>query len=63
MIKQLKEEHKMALNAATANGNQDSRPSLLSIVNPSIIRLNEGKHMSIVAEEGPMSVPSSPDHH
>lgn len=55
--------HKMAANAAMVNGNQDSRPSLLSIVNPSIIRLNEGKHMSIVAEEGPMSVPSSPDHH
>lgn len=53
----------MAVNAAMANGNQDSRPSLLSIMNPSIIRLNEGKHMSIVAEEGPMSVPSSLGHH
>ncbi|KAG0745759.1 hypothetical protein G6F57_001287 [Rhizopus arrhizus] len=59
VIKQLKEERKMAM----ANRNQDCRPSLLSFLNPSIIRLNEGKHMSIVAEEGPMSVPSSPDHH
>ncbi|KAI9340614.1 hypothetical protein BD770DRAFT_422260 [Pilaira anomala] len=55
VIKQLKKEHKMTVNAATANGNQDSRLNLLSIVNPSIIRLNEGKHMNIVAEEGPMS--------
>ncbi|KAI8646534.1 hypothetical protein BD408DRAFT_336494 [Parasitella parasitica] len=60
VIKQLKEEHKMAVNAAT--GSQGSRPSLLSVVNPSKIRLNEGKHMSIVAEEGPMSIPASPDH-
>ncbi|KAI7882130.1 uncharacterized protein EV154DRAFT_523166 [Mucor mucedo] len=61
VIKQLKKEHKMTVNAATANGNQDSRLNLLSIVNPSIIRLNEGKHMNVVAEEGPMSAPGSPD--
>ncbi|KAI9496390.1 hypothetical protein BDB00DRAFT_881992 [Zychaea mexicana] len=36
--------------------------SLTSIVDPVIVRLNEGKHMTIVADEGPMSVPGSPDH-
>ncbi|KAI9005466.1 hypothetical protein CLU79DRAFT_713129 [Phycomyces nitens] len=61
-IKQLKEEHKIAVNAPMANKNQECRPSLLSMVNPSIIRLNEGKHTSVVAEEGPMSMPCSPDH-
>ncbi|KAI9019528.1 hypothetical protein CLU79DRAFT_757669 [Phycomyces nitens] len=55
-IKQLKEEHKMAVNAATANRNHECRPSLLILVNTSIIRLNEGKHTSVVVEEGPMSM-------
>ncbi|KAI7880819.1 uncharacterized protein EV154DRAFT_540078 [Mucor mucedo] len=35
--------------------------NLSSIINPTIIRLNEGKHTSIVAEHGPMSVPNSPN--
>ncbi|KAI9486425.1 MAG: hypothetical protein EXX96DRAFT_626596 [Benjaminiella poitrasii] len=47
VIRQLKEEHKAAVNRS-----QDCKPSLLSFVNPSITGLNEGKHMSIVAEEG-----------
>lgn len=56
----MKEEHKEVVNAAMSNGCRDLRPSLL--INPSIIRLNEGKHMCVVAEEGPMSVPGSPNH-
>lgn len=59
-MKQLKEEHKTAVNAAASN--TDCSQCLLSFVNPSIIRLNEGKHMAAVAEEGLMSVPNSPDY-
>ncbi|KAI9273498.1 hypothetical protein EDC94DRAFT_510717, partial [Helicostylum pulchrum] len=54
VTKQLKEEHRMAVNGAARN-NHD----LLSFVKPNIIRLNEGKHLTVVAEE-PMSLPSSP---
>ncbi|KAI8971595.1 hypothetical protein BDF20DRAFT_907297 [Mycotypha africana] len=47
----------------TLANQRTKRPQKLSnIINPMIIRLNEGKHASIVAEHGPMSVPSSPIH-
>ncbi|CEG76176.1 hypothetical protein RMATCC62417_11108 [Rhizopus microsporus] len=61
VIKQLKEEHKTAVNATTTSSLNYSQ-SLLSLVNSSIIRLNEGKQMTAAAEEGLMSKPSSPDH-
>ncbi|KAG2217796.1 hypothetical protein INT45_001121, partial [Circinella minor] len=51
----LRAEHVSALRKTTKTGN------LTSIVNPVIIRLNEGKHMTIVADEGPMSIPGSPN--
>ncbi|KAG0928310.1 hypothetical protein G6F57_013565 [Rhizopus arrhizus] len=56
VLKELRQEHKTILRS------KDQRPQKLSsIVNPMIIRLNEGKHTSIVAEHGPMSVPNSPN--
>ncbi|CAO3601007.1 unnamed protein product [Absidia cylindrospora] len=50
MLKELKQEHKTILRS------KDRKPqNICSIINPIIIRLNEGKHTSIVAEHGPMS--------
>ncbi|CAO3695775.1 unnamed protein product [Rhizopus stolonifer] len=50
VLKELKQEHKAILRS------KDKRPrNLCSIINPTIIRLNERKHTSIVAEHGPMS--------
>ncbi|EIE91084.1 hypothetical protein G6F46_009389 [Rhizopus delemar] len=57
VLKELKQENKTILRS------KDKKPQkLCSIINPMIIRLNEGKHTSIVAEHGPMSVLSSPMH-
>ncbi|ORX48590.1 hypothetical protein DM01DRAFT_252525 [Hesseltinella vesiculosa] len=55
-LKQLKEEHKYALRSKDT----ESTLTLDILVDPMIIRLNEAKHASIVASEGPQSQPSSP---
>ncbi|KAI9313576.1 hypothetical protein BX666DRAFT_1864022 [Dichotomocladium elegans] len=55
VLKELKKEHKTILRSK-----DKERENLCRIVDPVIIRLNEGKHASIVAEHGPASVPSSP---
>ncbi|ORX43717.1 hypothetical protein DM01DRAFT_338917 [Hesseltinella vesiculosa] len=55
-LKELKEEHKHALRLK----NSQSAPTIDTLVDPIIIRLNESKHASIVASEGPQSQPSSP---
>ncbi|KAI9488790.1 hypothetical protein BDB00DRAFT_771874 [Zychaea mexicana] len=55
ILTQLKQEHKEVKSSNT------NCKSLLGSIDPVIIRLNEGKHLGIVADEGPMSVPPSPD--
>ncbi|KAL7318307.1 hypothetical protein PS15m_004541 [Mucor circinelloides] len=57
VLKELKQEHKTTLQS---KGKKPQK--LCNIINPMIIRLNEGKHANIVAEHGPMSVPSCPVH-
>ncbi|KAI8380236.1 hypothetical protein BD560DRAFT_323901, partial [Blakeslea trispora] len=57
VLKELKKDHKAILRSK-----DKERVSLCNIVDPVIIRLNEGKHAGIVAEHGPMSIPSSPIH-
>ncbi|KAG2216199.1 hypothetical protein INT45_000799 [Circinella minor] len=49
-LAQLKDEHKDALHSATC-GNR----AILNSVKPLMVRLNEGKHMTIVADEEPKS--------
>jgi hypothetical protein len=34
--------------------------NLLELIDPSIIRINEGEHTNIVADSGPQSAPASP---
>ncbi|KAI7848540.1 hypothetical protein BDC45DRAFT_450041 [Circinella umbellata] len=62
VVEALKTEHKDAmrkLSAASLNKEKRNKhTNLLNVVDPIIIRLNEGKHASVVAEHGP----SSPDH-
>ncbi|KAI9274479.1 hypothetical protein BDA99DRAFT_432317, partial [Phascolomyces articulosus] len=54
VLNELKQEHKTILRS------KDKKPQKLSnIISPMIIRLNEGKYASIVADHGPMSLPSS----
>ncbi|KAI7860402.1 hypothetical protein BDC45DRAFT_101397 [Circinella umbellata] len=55
ILTQLKQEHK------EAKASNPNCKSLLGSVDPVIIRLKEGKHLGIVADEGPMSVPPSSD--
>ncbi|KAI7874548.1 hypothetical protein K492DRAFT_137713 [Lichtheimia hyalospora FSU 10163] len=63
VISQLKKEHKVAeKKATTSTSSNNSRSRLLNMIDPVIVRLNEGKRMNIVAEEGPSSMPNSPDH-
>lgn len=58
VLKDLKQEHKVSLRSSKDKTQQ----KLCNIINPIIIRLNEGKHASIVADHGPMSLPNSPTH-
>ncbi|KAI9480743.1 MAG: hypothetical protein EXX96DRAFT_537988 [Benjaminiella poitrasii] len=60
VMKELRKEHKEVLRAI--NNQKAKTTSLLDFVNPSIIRLNEAKHMSITADEAPMSALSSPNY-
>ncbi|KAG2196235.1 hypothetical protein INT47_007662 [Mucor saturninus] len=54
--------HGKQCHQTLVNVNTGTRPQKLSsIINPTIIRLNEGKHTNIVVEHGPMSVPNSPN--
>ncbi|KAI9481054.1 MAG: hypothetical protein EXX96DRAFT_618020 [Benjaminiella poitrasii] len=55
VLKEFKQEHKIIIRSK-----DKKQQKLCSIINLMIIRLNEGKHASIVAEHGPMSMPSSP---
>lgn len=55
-LAQLKNKHKDALRSGT-HGN---RTLLSSVIKPVMVRLNEEKHLTIVADEVPMSVPGSP---
>ncbi|EPB91064.1 hypothetical protein HMPREF1544_02133 [Mucor circinelloides 1006PhL] len=57
VLKELKQEHETILRS---KGKKPQK--LCNIINPIIIRLNEGKHANIVAEHDPMSVPNSPMH-
>ncbi|CAO3650123.1 unnamed protein product [Mucor hiemalis] len=57
VLKELEQEHKTVLRSNDMNPR-----NLCDIINSMIIRLNEGKHTSIVAEHCPMSLPSSPIH-
>lgn len=56
-LKTLKAEQKQFLRSPGV-----SRPNLASLVNPMVVRLNEAKHASLVADEGPMSEPGSLSH-
>ncbi|RCH91160.1 hypothetical protein CU097_010916 [Rhizopus azygosporus] len=54
VLKELKQEQKTIVRSKGKKRHQ-----LCSIINSIIIRLNEGKHTNIVAQHGPMNVPSS----
>ncbi|CAO3612741.1 unnamed protein product [Mucor hiemalis] len=57
----LSREHEQVLREASCEGcnNENTSPaSLLDLVNPILVRLNENKHKDEVAEDGPQS-PSS----
>ncbi|KAG0171798.1 hypothetical protein DFQ28_004777 [Apophysomyces sp. BC1034] len=56
-LKALKNEHKEFFRSPGI-----TRPSLASLVRSMVIRLNEAKHASVVADDGPMSGPESPSH-
>lgn len=57
----LSKEHEQVLRETSCEGsaNENTSPaSLLDLVNPILVRLNENKHKNEVAEDGPQS-PSS----
>ncbi|KAI8880635.1 hypothetical protein K501DRAFT_190942 [Backusella circina FSU 941] len=60
-IIKLKKEHIVKTRSNDENEPEDT--SLLCHVNPSIIRINEGKHTNVVADDGPQSAPNSPSHY
>ncbi|KAI8087736.1 uncharacterized protein B0P05DRAFT_465515, partial [Gilbertella persicaria] len=48
--KELKQEHKTVLRSGENNSQ-----NLLQVINPVVIRLNEGNHINVIAEHGPLS--------
>ncbi|KAI7898051.1 uncharacterized protein BX663DRAFT_582987 [Cokeromyces recurvatus] len=60
-IEQLKKEHKRNMQSTSMVKNKEQ--NLLELIDPSIIRINEGKHTNIVIDSGPQSAPTSPDHY
>lgn len=59
-MEELQKEHRTLLQEAMINSMQKPAETLLSaMINPSIIRLNEGKHAKEV-EDSPRSCSSSP---
>lgn len=54
----LSREHEQVLRGASYEGSTNentSSASLLGLVNPALVRLNENKHKDEVAEDGPQS--------
>ncbi|KAI8370494.1 uncharacterized protein BYT42DRAFT_647741 [Radiomyces spectabilis] len=54
-VEQLKQDHKQPVRSGI------KKPALSTLVQPTIVRLNEGKHASIIAEHGLESNPSRPN--
>lgn len=54
-LKEMRDEQKFMLRSKSYN-----QQTICGIVNPIIIRLNEGKHATIVADHDPKSEPNSP---
>jgi hypothetical protein len=61
-IEELQKEHQSQIQEVMINNKQISAETLLSsVVNPAIIRLNEGKHTKEVVDS-PRSGSNSPQH-